>query len=126
MAAVYLDENVSVSVAPLIRARGHWAETTQGLMQQQATDDAQLLLAASNEWVLLTHNIADYLLLHGAWRRWSNAWGVSPAHAGIIMMPQPQTPAEIASRIVAFLAEHPILTNQLWQWQPRVEWVDRS
>ncbi len=116
MAAVYLDENVSVAVAPLLRERGHWAETTQALMHRRATDDAQLLLAATNGWVLLTHDIEDYLLLHGAWRRWSRAWSVSPDHAGIIVIPQPRSPVEIASQVVAFLTHHPSLTNQLWHW----------
>lgn len=126
MAAVYLDENVSVDVAPLLRAAGHWAETTQGLMQRQATDDAQLLLAATREWVLLTHNVADYLLLHGAWHRWSRAWGVERRHGGIMMIPQPRTPEEIARHVTAFLAGHPTITDQLWHWQPRAGWVDRS
>jgi predicted nuclease of predicted toxin-antitoxin system len=57
---LYLDEDVSVLVAELLRARGFGARTTQEAGRKNATDDAQLAYAVSNRRALLTHNRDDF------------------------------------------------------------------
>jgi len=58
--ALYLDEDVDVLVADLIRARGFRTTTTQEAGQLQNSDMAQLAYAVSQQCVLLTHNRVDF------------------------------------------------------------------
>lgn len=88
MPGIYSDQNVALEVVDLLRARGHRVVTTRDLGREGATDDAQLLTAVEHGLTLLTHDIADYVLLHDAWRRWSRAWNVAPRHEGILIVPQ--------------------------------------
>ena len=57
---LYLDEDVDVLVADLLRARGFAATTTRDAGNLQATDAAQLAYAVSRQEALLTHNRADF------------------------------------------------------------------
>ena len=75
---------------------------------------------------LVVHHKAHFILLYGAWRRWSNAWGIAPEHAGIVMLPQTWSSARIVEEIHLILNHQPHLTNQLWHWQPKAGWADRS
>ena len=60
---VYLDEDVSVLVAELLRARGFVAVTTQQAGNLGSSDREQLEYATSHQLTLLTHNRADFELL---------------------------------------------------------------
>ena len=64
-AEVYLDEDVSVVVAEMLKARGFKAITTQDAGRLGATDEDHVAHAASQQMVLLTHNRADFEALHG-------------------------------------------------------------
>ncbi|MGI8827950.1 MAG: DUF5615 family PIN-like protein [Chloroflexota bacterium] len=68
MAELYLDNDVSLRLAPLLRAAGHRVITTRELELADATDDAQLLTAAQQHWILITSNRGDFRLFHDAWR----------------------------------------------------------
>lgn len=57
---LYLDEDVSVLVADLVRARGFVASTTQEAGQLARNDAEQLEYAVSQRKTLLTHNRADF------------------------------------------------------------------
>ncbi len=57
---LYLDEDVSVLVAELLRTRGFSAVTTRDAGQLHKSDDAQLDYAISQEMTFLTHNRADF------------------------------------------------------------------
>jgi hypothetical protein len=82
----------------------------------RATDDAQHLTAAERGLILLTYNHEDFVLLHDAWHRWSNAWGVSPRHAGIIV-PKAQWSAERASaEIDRLLAAVTSFEDTFYEW----------
>ncbi|MGH2449075.1 MAG: DUF5615 family PIN-like protein [Chloroflexota bacterium] len=87
MAELYLDNDVSLRLVPLLRAAGHEVTTTRGLGVTAATDDAQLLIAARNGWTLVTSNRRDFRLLHDAWRTWPPAFGLAlppaPRHSGV-------------------------------------------
>jgi hypothetical protein len=51
-----LDEDVDVLVAQVVRARGFSAVTTREASRLGATDEQQLIYAASQHWALLTQN----------------------------------------------------------------------
>ncbi|HZS09319.1 MAG TPA: DUF5615 family PIN-like protein [Blastocatellia bacterium] len=57
---LYLDEDVSVLVADLLRARGFSATTTRDADQLHRDDEEQLAYAVSQERAFLTHNRADF------------------------------------------------------------------
>jgi predicted nuclease of predicted toxin-antitoxin system len=56
----YLDEDVDVLVADLIRARGFTAITTRDAGNLHKDDDEQLSYAADNQFVFVTHNRVDF------------------------------------------------------------------
>lgn len=58
--ALYLDEDVDVLLADLVRARGFAATTTQEAGQRVNDDPTQLAYAVSQQKTLLTHNRADF------------------------------------------------------------------
>jgi hypothetical protein len=53
---LYLDEDVNVLIADLVRARGFQVTTTQAAGQIGTTDANQLAFAASQRKAILTHN----------------------------------------------------------------------
>ncbi len=57
---LYLDEDVSVLVAELLRARGFVALTTRECKRLGSSDREQLEYATSQRKTLLTHNRADF------------------------------------------------------------------
>src|SRR5690348_3836254 len=61
---LYLDEDVDVLVADLLRARGFDVLTTRGAGRLHATDAEQLAFAVAKQRALLTHNRADFEALH--------------------------------------------------------------
>lgn len=61
---LYIDEDVDVLVAELLRARGFDALTTRDAHHLHATDEEQLAFAAAEQRALLTHNRADFEALH--------------------------------------------------------------
>jgi predicted nuclease of predicted toxin-antitoxin system len=60
---LYLDEDVSVLAADLLRARGFSVLTTQEAGRKAATDDEQLAYAVSRRRALSTHNRDDFARL---------------------------------------------------------------
>jgi hypothetical protein len=58
--ALYLDEDVDVLLADLVRARGLEAATTIAEGQGGNTDAEQLAFALTQQRTLLTHNRADF------------------------------------------------------------------
>jgi predicted nuclease of predicted toxin-antitoxin system len=53
---LYLDEDVNVVLADLLRARGFRVTTTRGAGQLGMTDEGQLAFAARQRKTILTHN----------------------------------------------------------------------
>lgn len=57
---LYLDEDVDVLVAELLRARGYVARTTREEGMLGSTDEQQLAHAIAHGLTVLTHNRADF------------------------------------------------------------------
>ena len=122
-AAFYIDNDVSLRLVPRLREQGHSVITTAERGLAEAKDPIQLLTAALDGRILLTHNQKDFILLHEAWHCWAAPWGlpVQPTHGGIIVIPQP-LPADIVNVIEQFLAAgHPI-QNRLFRWRSSDGW----
>jgi len=125
VARFYLDHDVSLGLSPLLSRIGHDVRAAQEMGLAQATDDSQLLTAAQQGQIFLTHNRKDYVLLNDAWSRWPRAWGVSaPQHAGILVLDQ-RPELELATAVEALLTTMPPaqLANALYWWRYRVGWL---
>ena len=115
MAALYLDEDIHSDATRLLRERGHQAVHARE-HRKGAKDDAQLLIAARAGRVLVTNNQGDFLLLHDAWHHWSQAWGVTPQHTGILLARNSWTPEVVAERVSEFFASPRPIANRLYRW----------
>ncbi|SRR6266542_765135 len=76
---LYLDEDVDVLVADLVRARGFKAATTQEAAQMRNDDAEQLAYAVKHRATLLTHNRVHFETLA------SEYFAVGTTHHGIII-----------------------------------------
>jgi hypothetical protein len=76
---LYLDEDVSVFVAQLLRPHGFEVLTTRDAQNLGCSDAMQLQFAAAHQWTILTHNRCDFEWLHEA------ALREQRPHAGILI-----------------------------------------
>ena len=125
---LYIDHDVARQIADLLRSRGYDVATTRERGLEKARDGEQLLVAAQEERVLLTHNGADFLLLNDAWLRWSQAWQVTPRHVGILVIPQrPRlSPVQAVEEVHRFLTLGQSMVNRLYQWRAGSGWQHRQ
>lgn len=93
---LYLDEDVDVLVAHLVRSRGFEAVTTVEAGNLGHTDLQQLEFAAAGGWALVTHNRVDF---EGLARQWI---ATGRSHAGMFICVRRAGP-EIARRLLAVL-----------------------
>lgn len=76
--ALFLDEDVPVSIAQRLRARGYVAVTALEAGRLGLTDADHLAYAAEEQYAILTHNRQHFALLHEEWL------AAGRHHAGII------------------------------------------
>jgi hypothetical protein len=93
---LYLDEDLDVLVADLLRARGFVATTTRDASNLQASDADQLPHAVSRQETLLTHNRADFEALA------QNYAATGQSHYGMIIAVR-HPPYEIVRRLLLIL-----------------------
>lgn len=94
---LYLDEDVSVFVAQLLRPHGFEVLTTREAKNHGRSDTAQLEFAAAHQHTILTHNRCDYERLHEA------ALTEQRFHSGILIANRRASDFELARRIMAVL-----------------------
>src|SRR5262249_44373317 len=87
VAAFYIDHDVSTHVVHHLETMGHEARTSRALANESAADYQQLLTSTELGLILVTHNLKDFRLLHGAWLSWSTAWRLPQSHGGIVVLP---------------------------------------
>jgi hypothetical protein len=92
----YLDEDVDVLVAELLRSRGFLARTTLEAGRLGSTDEQQLAFAAGEEMAVLTHNRAEFEELA------EHYFVAGRTHWGIVISVR-RSPYEIASRLFGIL-----------------------
>jgi uncharacterized protein YbgA (DUF1722 family) len=95
---LYLDEDVDVLVARLIRSRAFSVLTTHEANQTGKSDAEQLDFAAKNRLAILTHNRADFEKLA---RQYVST---GQHHSGIFIAVR-RSPYELARRILVLLNE---------------------
>lgn len=94
--ALYLDEDVDVLVAALLRSRGFVVTTTQEANQLQARDADQLTYAVQQGRAFFTHNRVDFETL-------AQAYGATGrSHCGIIIATR-RRPHELVRRLLRIL-----------------------
>ena len=94
--SLYLDENVDVLVAAMLRARGFDVVTTHEQHKAGASDPEQLLFAVAEARCIVTHNRNDFVTLH---TQYVNS---NQLHMVIIVAAM-RRPSEIADRIAHLL-----------------------
>jgi hypothetical protein len=95
-AQVYLDEDVSIVVALMLRSRHFNSVTTIEAGNGGCSDEEQLAHATSTGFVLLTHNRVHFEQLAAAYAK------TSKQHAGIIIAVR-RTESEILKRLLPLL-----------------------
>jgi urease accessory protein UreE len=113
LATLYLDEDVSHHIRPLLEATGHTIYTTYQQGRAETSDGDQLLYAAANAWTIISHNRRDFELLHDAWLRWTRAWSLGNRHLGILIISQRISHHDNATVIDTLLSAHPNVDDQL-------------
>lgn len=93
---LYLDEDVSVVIADLVRARGFSALTVREAGLFNRSDQEQLDYAVSKQKALLTHNRYDFEKLAQEY------FAAGKLHCGIIIAVR-RSPYEIARRLLIIL-----------------------
>jgi len=93
---LYLDEDVDVLVAALLRAHGFIAVTAQAAGRKGEDDDEQLAYAVSQRQTLLTHNRDHFVALAQEY------FAAGRKHYGIIIAVR-RPPQEIARRLLPIL-----------------------
>lgn len=94
--SLYLDEDVSVLVADLVRAKGFDATTARDERKLHATDEEQLAYAVSQCRALVTHNRVDFEELVQSY------FNSGKVHYGVFFAVR-RSPQEIARRLLAIL-----------------------
>ncbi len=94
--SLYLDEDVNVLVADLLRARGFDVITARDAGNLQATDAEQFAYAISQSRTLVTHNRRDFEELVQVY------FDSVQMHYGVIFAVR-RSPQEIAQRLLAIL-----------------------
>jgi predicted nuclease of predicted toxin-antitoxin system len=93
---LYLDEDVNVLIANLLRARGFDVITARDAEQLHVTDAEQLAYAVSQARTLVTHNRTDFEKLVQSY------FDSEQMHYGVIFAVR-RPPQEIAQRLLAIL-----------------------
>jgi hypothetical protein len=93
---LYLDEDVDVLIADLIRARGFTAITTRDAGNLHKDDDEQLAYAADNQLTYFTHNRADFEA------RALDCFAGGKTHYGIIIAVR-RPPQDIVRRLLVIM-----------------------
>ena len=93
---LYLDEDVHVVIADLLRGRGFMATTAHEKELLRKSDEEQLAYAVSQRKTLLTHNRKDFEALAHEYA------SAGKTHYGIILAVR-YPPYEIVRRLMRFL-----------------------
>lgn len=119
MADFYLDHNAKQQIAYELLARGHTAVTAISQNRDRASDPENVLTAVRQAHIVVTYDRDDFRMLHDAWIRWQT----TPAHFGILIIPQQWSSEYAAEQIGVLVRSHPTLRNELWEWRASSGWT---
>lgn len=108
-ARLYLDEDVSVLLAALLRSRGFEAVTTHEAGNDAVPDDRQLEYATARGLAILTHNRGDFERLADEY------FNARRPHAGIIIAVR-RLPHDMLRRLLGLLNQTTAdeIANNVW------------
>jgi len=95
--ALYLDQDVPVQLAGMLRAHGFDVVTTLEAAMLGASDEDQLSLAVRLNRTIVTHNRLDFERLHVA------ALQAGETHCGVIIAQQRRALGETRDRLIQLL-----------------------
>jgi hypothetical protein len=124
LAQLYLDNDVSLLLVPLLERAGHKVTTTRELGHSAASDEAQLLTAVHRGEVFVTSNRRDFVMLHRAWLLWPASFDVElPPHSGILVIDQGNLGLQYDAlqRVLSGGSEYSLPMNILW-WHLPIGW----
>lgn len=93
---LYLDADVDVKLAASLRRVGYDCVSAREIGNADLDDESQMIFAANEGRVLLTHNIQDFVPIFERW------WHTGLGHSGIIVSQQ-IPPGEPQRRVVRLL-----------------------
>ena len=120
---IYLDECVHHDLVGALRRRDISVTAARDEEMTGATDEEQLVYAASCGWLLLTHNADDFRSLHGAYQEQGRV------HAGIIVLPQSTVFRVLelrAAMMVDWLGTLSRPGSELFRWGQLQELLERG
>jgi hypothetical protein len=79
---LYLDADVDVKLAPILRAAGYDCVSAREVGYAESDDEAQMTFAAREGRVFLTHNIRHFVPIFERW------WHAGLSHCGIVVSQQ--------------------------------------
>ena len=97
--ALYFDEDVSVIVAKIIRAHGFKVSCAIEVKECGRSDEEQFTYATKNNYILVTHNIRDFIKLH------KESLKKQVNHCGIILATRKRDNYEFARRLLELLGK---------------------
>jgi hypothetical protein len=122
VAVLYLDNDVSQRLWPLLRADGHLVTLTKDRHSSPAPDELQLVTALELNANLVTHNnYRDFALLHGAWTLWTRRWRIAEAHPPILVLPQGHE-RQLRQYLEELLQVGSPASNSLYRYRPSSGW----
>ena len=107
MVRLYLDEDVNILLASLLRPRNITVTTTLERNMLGKSDREQLDFASANEAALVTHNRVDFENLFREHIEQGKRF------SGIIILSRKNV-YTLAQRLARFTATHEAIDNQLW------------
>ncbi|MDI6765799.1 MAG: DUF5615 family PIN-like protein [Bacteroidota bacterium] len=108
MVRVYLDEDVSVLIAVLLRARSIDAIATKDVEMLGKSDEDNLKKAISLKCIFITHNRVDFENMYSKYIQ------NEIHHYGIIVLSRKRDVYASAQKLVRFFSQHKNIDNQLW------------
>lgn len=121
MPTSYLDENVSLKIVPFVEAAGYTVVTYLDEALKGERDNVHLFTARRNNWILVTYNGSDFVLLHDALHRWN----VADPHRGILVLPDNLPNRMEAQALGVFVAAGLPSAGELYEWNLAGGWIRR-
>ncbi|MEA2524717.1 MAG: hypothetical protein QOG89_1231 [Thermomicrobiales bacterium] len=128
MALLYLDEGLSNITDKRLVRLGDDVLDARSVVRDGTSDHHHLSTATRLGRILVTHNRADFELLHLAWKDWFVEFAIPPhpKHGGIVIVPQPPVVSaeDVADLIHAFVNDESRggLANRLFLWEIPSAW----
>jgi hypothetical protein len=127
VARFYADSHVSYATLALLAGLGHQIIRCQQVGMANAKDYEHLQFAAERRAMFITHD-RGLEQWNAAWQHWSNAWGSTVEHPGILIIPVTATWQSIqaAEEIDAFVRSQGAMTNQCFRAEAPGLWELRT